>query len=623
MAQPRDIVADPAIDRQELFRQARARVIVLVIESTHPSREAVDVLCCPATVSALVMTSGIGLSAVPDEVEVLIAGGGPSGLFLAADLASRGVAAVVLEPRIELDWLHPRAKTTNARTMTHLRRIGLADDLRSAAPLSPAWADCVIFATSLDGQEITRFSHAFQLQAGRYDPQPESGQQVAQPVVEQVLRAAVGRSELARLVVGVSFSRAERIDDGDRLEAVVVDADGGEQRIRSRFLIGADGVSSAVRRALGIRLEGGSATKSNLGVLFRSERLAERVRLDPAVQYWLVGKSYAGMVGRLDLDGLWWSIIQGYDPAGPRFADVAAADIVRSLTGSDLDIEVLAEDPWTARMLLSPTYRVENTFLVGDAAHANPPWGGHGFNTCIGDAANLAWKLVAELEGWAGEDLLDSYQAERRPVARRTIDEAEANGTVLADDLMDPALDLAGVDGDRARARAAEILQVKESEFHSLGLVLGYDYAASPLVTPAGDPPPESDPIHYRPSAAPGCLLPHVWLDDERSVYDLLAPGFTVLVDEAAGLVSIDEEALASAGVPVVVRPIRSTGTCDPLSDLWAAPMVLVRPDQHVAWRGADPDLLIAALDRAAGRRDRAPSGSAPVGSDHRVGQQA
>ena len=548
------------------------------------------------------MTQTTGVSLLPDRTDVLIAGGGPSGLFLAADLARRGIDSVVVEPRVELDWLHPRAKTTNARTMTHLRRIGIADQLRACAPLTPAWSDAVIFCTSLVGHELTRFANAFQLRAGRYDVQPECGQQVAQPVVEQVLRATVQGSSLAHLALAVEFVSAAEVDHG--VEAVVRDDAGVERAIRASYLVGADGVSSTVRRGLGVRLEGSSAGKSNLGILFRSEQLADRVQLDPAVQYWIVGETYAGMVGTMDRAGLWWSIVQGYDPSAPHFADVDAAQIVRSLIGVDVDVEVLAEDPWTARMLLSPTYRVGRTFLVGDAAHANPPWGGHGFNTCIGDAANLAWKLAAAVHGWAGPELLDSYQAERRPVARRTIDEAEINGAVLADDLMDPDLDSDSPAGDRARARAAEALQVKESEFHSLGLVLGYHYADSPLVSSDGTSPPRQHPIRYEAAAVPGCLLPHAWLDERTSLYDVLGPGFTIMVDQEAGVDLTDLRAvvgdLRAMGIPVSLQLVRSPE--GPFAAAWGAPVLLVRPDQHVAWRGSDAGRLAAALHRAAGR---------------------
>lgn len=531
---------------------------------------------------------------LPDSVDVLISGGGPSGLFLALDLAQRGISAHVVEPRCELDWTRPRAKTTNARTMTHLRRLGLADALRKAAPLTVEYAQDVIFCTSLDGFELIRFRNAFQVHLERYDVQPECGQQVAQPIVERVLRDAVDRSELAQLHTGWSFQQSEEAPEGRTVR--VRHSDGLTRDIHARYLIGADGVSSAVRRSLGVRLEGSSAAKSNLGVVFRSLDLEAAVTLDPAVQYWVVGNSYAGMVGALDRNGLWWAIVQGYDPDAPKFRDVATAEVVRALIGVDADIEVVAEDPWTARMLLSPIYRDGAVFLVGDAAHANPPWGGHGFNTCIGDAANLAWKLAAVLHGWAGPDLLNTYGSERRPVARRTIDEAVANGTVLADDLLGSDLTADSNTGIRARELAAARLAVKESEFSSLGLVLGYHYGESEIVIPAGTPPPAAHPIRYDASSSPGCLLPHAWLSDGTSLYDLLGADYTVLVAPGVSRDELDAVADAVATVPLssVVRRLELQDVHATLT--WDATIVLVRPDQHVAWRGDTVDDLLGAL---------------------------
>ncbi|MDQ0729812.1 FAD-dependent monooxygenase [Arthrobacter sp. B1I2] len=550
---------------------------------------------------------------IPGEVQVLIAGGGPSGLFLALDLAARGIPSTVIEPRTAVDHTRPRAKTTNARTMTHLRRLGLADLLRDASPLPVDYAQDVIFCTGLTGpasHELRRFRNAFQLVPGRYGPQPECGQQVPQPVLEEVLRAAVADNPLVTFLAGWTVTGVSNAE-GDAATppyAVVATNPGGTERtVRADFVIGADGASSAVRRSLGLRLEGGSAALSNISILFRSDSLASAITLDPAVQYWVVGSETSGMVGPMDLAGTWWAIVQGVDPAVAVSAGDAAA-MVRSLVGAGVDIEVLATDPWTARMLLAPEYSRGDIFLVGDAAHLNPPWGGHGFNTCIGDAANLAWKLAATIKGWAGPGLLDSYGQERRPVAARTIRDAAENGKALAYHFADPELAATGPAGEAARERAEAALAVKQSEFDSLGLVLGYAYGDSPLVVPDGLPAPAEDPIHYVPSARPGALLPHAWLPDGTSLYGHVGTGFTLLADAGrlggVPAATFFEPVLAAAArqsIPVAVAAVGSSGEGTPLSVLWGAEAVLVRPDQHVAWRGNSAEAAAAALSVAAG----------------------
>ncbi|MCU1568364.1 MAG: monooxygenase FAD-binding [Pseudarthrobacter sp.] len=546
---------------------------------------------------------------LPAETQILISGGGPSGLFLALDLASRGIPSLAVEPRDAVDHARPRAKTTNARTMTHLRRLGLADALRTASPLPVGYSQDVSFCTGLTGpgaHELRRFRNAFQLVPGRYGPQPECGQQVPQPVLEEVLRAAVADSPLVTMVTGWSVETVEASEAG--YTATVSGSSGAQRTISAEYVIGADGATSAVRRSLGIRLEGGSAALSNISILFRSEGLAGAVALDPAVQYWVVGADTSGMVGPMDLDGTWWAIIQGVNPE--ETVDTAkAGGMVRSLVGADVDIEVLATDPWTARMLLAPEYRRGGVFLMGDAAHLNPPWGGHGFNTCVGDAANLAWKLAAVITGWAGADLLDSYEAERRPVAARTISDAAANGKALAYHFADPALLADGPAGAAAREAAHEALAVKQSEFDSLGLVLGYAYRDSPVVVPDGSPAPVEDPIVYVPSASPGALLPHAWLNESASVYSLLGQDFTLLVDADALAGRPAEDifaAVVDAGrrkdIPVAIAAVGPFDDGTPPSELWGADAVLVRPDQHVAWRGSSAAAAAAALAVAAGR---------------------
>ena len=539
------------------------------------------------------------LDSLPDSVPVLISGGGPSGLFLAIDLDRRGVESLVIEPRSAIDPTRPKAKTTNARTMTHLRRVGLADALRDAAPLSAEYSEDVIFCSSLTGYELRRFRNAFQVVRDRYDLQPEAGQQVSQPVVEEVLRRGVGASPRARLATGFRVQRIETTPGG-RPRALVGDDRGNSRWIACDHLVGADGGSSLVRRELGIALQGGSAAKSNFNFLFRSDALADTVTLDPAVQYWVLRPSAAGMIGRMDLDTTWWVILQNVElDTNP---DPVA--VVRELAGADVDVQVIATDRWTARMLLAESYGRDNVHLIGDAVHLNPPWGGHGFNTCIGDAANLAWKIAAVQAGWAGDRLLASYEDERRPIAARTIADAAANGRVLASDFAQTILDEDSDAGRAARDEMARSLEVKRSEFSSLGLVLGYQYPASPVVVDDGSPIPAEDPVHYAASTRPGSLLAHTWLDD-GSLYDALGEWFTLVVDTSDPRVDEFERAAEAvrdaSGIPLTVLPVDFSAHPEVP---WHAPAILVRPDQHVAWRGNEPGMVAAALAVASGRVD-------------------
>jgi 2-polyprenyl-6-methoxyphenol hydroxylase-like FAD-dependent oxidoreductase len=539
------------------------------------------------------------MGTVSRHVPVLVAGGGPAGLAAALELDAHGVDSLVVEPRVTVDPLRPRAKTTNARTMTHLRRWGVADRLRAAAPLPVGWAQDVVFCSTLLGREVRRFEHAFQLYDTRWEEFPEAGQQVPQPVIEEVLRAAVADSAHARLETGARVTGLQQDDDG--VDVVVTDADGGTSLVRADLVLGADGGGSVVRAAVGARYEGGSGEKPNLSVLFRAPGLAERVPFAGAVHSWVMAPGAAGIVGRLDLGDTWWAIVQGVDVRDS--ADVDPVALVHALVGEPVDVEVVATDPWVARMLLADSYGAGRVLLVGDAAHLNPPWGGHGFNTCVGDAVNAGWKAAAALQGWGGPRLLASYEDERRPVAARTIADAGANDRTLAHHFADPRLGEDGPDADLVRKEVAEALDVKDSEFHSLGLVLGYQYAASPLTTDDGSDLPADDPVRYTPSAHPGCLLPHRWLTGGRSVYDLLGRGFTLLTLDDVDTEPV-REAAARRGIPLtVVRlggdDVEPGGV--PLRETWGAPLLLVRPDQHVAWRGDDPPAAATALDRACG----------------------
>ena len=358
-----------------------------------------------------------------------------------------------------------------------------------------------------------------------------------------------------------------------------------------------------VRDAMGARYEGSDDSRPNFNVVFKAPGLAERVGHGPAVHYWVLSRAQPGVLGRLDLGDLWWAGANGVDAAA---GEADPLRIVTNLVGADVTLEVLATDAWRARMLLADRYRTGRLFIAGDAAHQNPPWGGHGFNTGIGDAVNLGWKLAAVVNGWAPLSLLDSYEAERRPIAADTIAEAVRNMSTLAPELAAPGLAGAGAEFERARRLAAEAIhKTKDSEFHSLGLTLGYRYDTSPIIVADARPGSEVTTSNdtYIPTAAPGARLPHWWVAEGESIYDRLGPDHTLIGDLAAPAAGKLAAAAVALGVPL--RTFDTAGH-DSRRHLEAS-VALIRPDQHVAWRGDDVDNPHAVLCRVTGQSSEMP----------------
>ena len=491
---------------------------------------------------------------------VAVVGAGPAGLAAAAELGLHGVGCVLIEPRREVSHRRPRAKTTSIRTMEHMRRWGVADAIRSAASLPVAWSQRIIFCTSLSGQRITDFDGVLGLTTERDDRFAESGQQVPQPVVEEVLRRHVARLPGVSLRLGHAVESLTQ--DENQVALTVRTDDGDAYQLTARYVIGCDGAAGVVRDQIGAGYSGKSDPRPNFNIVFRAPSLG--TRLGPAVQYWVPGTGFAG---RLDLDGTWWAIFPGVDPSyGAAHLD----ELVTALAGTAVRFELLASDPWQARMLIAGRFRDRRVFLAGESAHVNPPYGGHGYNTSVADSVNIAWKIAAVEHGWAPPALLDSYEPERRAVVEQTVANAAANLRHLAGDLS--------TDPDA-------IQRAKGPEFYSLGLVLGYSYAGSPVIQPGSGSPMIADAVSYRPAAEPGARLPHCWLPDGSSLYDHLGTGFAVLGPAHPSLTELRKRA-SSRGIPLaVVQP--------PADYPWRNRYLLIRPDQHIAWTAADP----AALD--------------------------
>jgi hypothetical protein len=398
--------------------------------------------------------------------------------------------------------------------------------------------------------------------------------------------------------------------------------DGRPVTVRGAFLVGCDGGSSTVRRQLGIRYAG----EGPLGTsLFGGPMISAHLRI-PGLRARLAGREFwqgwsvnrDGVTDLITLDGR--DEYMTHSALGPGTGSAELAAVVARALACDVDVEVLAMAPWTAgRALVADKFASGRVFLCGDSAHLFTPTGGLGMNTGIDDAANLAWKLAAVLQGWGGPGLLASYEAERHPVAVRNTTAARAlarsvQAVRVGEDIEEP-----GPAGDAERRRVGALLGQMGEEFASIGIQLGARYDGSPVVLGDGTQAPPDRPDVYQPSATPGGRLPHLRLPDGSSVFDRLGPGFTLLQTGKRGPVEADIEALrrqaSSLGVPLRVLDVAH----DDAAGFYGAPMLLVRPDQHVAWRGVrvdDPARILAILTGNAGdaaaRHARCLCGPAP-----------
>ncbi len=354
------------------------------------------------------------------ETEVLIVGAGPAGLSLAIELGMQGRRCLVVESHDRVG-VAPRAKTTNVRTRELMRRWGIADRLAAESPFGIDSPSYVVFATRMAGRELARFENAMYCSPARDDRFAEHGQWIPQYTVEKVLRARAMEFE------GVEIQFSTTLEDfhqtADAVEAVLKNEGDGRLKVRARYLVGADGARSTVRDKLGIKMVGTSPLGHFHNTIFRAPGLANKHPLGPAIMYWLVNPEVPSVIAPLDRGDIWsfGCPLLGKDDADPERLIRAALAI------DDIDIEILGRDQWTAHQLIATRYREGRVFLAGDACHLHPPFGGHGMNMGIGDAADLGWKLAATLAGWGGPKLLDSYEIERRQVHRRVVDESVEN----------------------------------------------------------------------------------------------------------------------------------------------------------------------------------------------------
>jgi 2-polyprenyl-6-methoxyphenol hydroxylase-like FAD-dependent oxidoreductase len=550
------------------------------------------------------------------DCDVVIVGGGPVGLYLAAALGQRGVAVQLFDDKPGT-CTHPAANANSARTMEHFRRLGVAAELR-AAGLPPDYPAHIAYFTSIAGYELARLEQPCSRDAVALAkvgavtwPTPEPLHRCSQLLVEPILL----RKAQAQPSCAINFSSAvttiEQDDDG---VTAMVAAPDGTKRVRARYLVGCDGPRSIVRRDIGISYTGiGGEKREFMGgrmaaAYFYAPALYKASPHAPSWQYWTFSPAQRALVTTIDGRG---HFVMNMQLRGDEAFD--AQMFHRQLAvavGADIPYEMKSTSIWTAGYsLVAERMSRGRVFLAGDAAHLFTPTGGLGYNTGIEDAANLVWKLDAMLKSAAGPGLAASYDAERRPAALRNTsfarEFADSVGHVKATEI---ALQ-AGPAGDAARHALSEYLNFHaRREFVIPGVQLGVRYEGSPLVSTEAGLSTLDVANFYLPTARPGHRAPHHWLADGSSLYDAFGADFTLLALGTASRVDETARALRQRhGFSVMPLTIR-----DPeLRDAYQADFALVRPDLHIAWRGNRlDDVVDAALSRSLGH-DIAASSSA------------
>jgi 2-polyprenyl-6-methoxyphenol hydroxylase-like FAD-dependent oxidoreductase len=518
------------------------------------------------------------------KAPVVIAGGGPVGMTLALDLASRGIRSLLLE-RNPAPTAHPKMDITNGRTMEQFRRLGVADELRKVAvpeahPFDVAWI------TSLAGHELHRFRYpsvaeARALYRSRNDGTDplEPPMRVSQVEIEPALRSAMARQPLIDAHYGTAFEDLSQ--DADAVTAVGRRDDGSTEEIRCAYLVGCDGGTSAVRAALGIALAGQSRIMPRYMVHFASDCRSILQRWGIA---WHYQSSRGTLIAQNDRD-IW--TLQARFPDGVTPVNAEPRQFLAAFAGCDFQYKVLVANSWSPHLLVAESYGEGRVKLAGDAAHQYIPTGGYGMNTGIADAFDLGWKLAAVLKGFGGPGLLDVYDAERRPVGIRNCTAAQRHNDVRVAiaRLYTPGLYEEGAAGDAARAAAGQaIATLGNAENECAGIELGYSYEGSPVVCGEAGARAPDDPLRYQPTTVPGVRLPNVFLRDGTALHDRLGPWFTLLLFRG-GDAGAFEGTAAERGMPLEVVRLDEPE----IAPLYQTAAVLVRPDQHVAWRGDVP----------------------------------
>jgi 2-polyprenyl-6-methoxyphenol hydroxylase-like FAD-dependent oxidoreductase len=541
------------------------------------------------------------------KTPVLVVGAGPVGLTLAMDLAQRGIAVTVVETRFAGEPPSVKCNHVSARSMEVFRRLGLAERLRDTGLPADYPNDCS-YRTTATGIELSRI--LIPCRRDRYTatggpdtdwPTAEPPHRINQIYMEPVLFAHAAGLKGLRILNRTAFEDFREENDG--IVATVRNLDGDTtSEIHADFIVGCDGARSLVRKAIDANLQGTPIIQRVQSTYISAPALLGMME-HPAWMTLLLNPRRCGTV--VAIDGREnWLIHNHLNREDETFESVDRDASIRAIlgVGPDFEYEVLSKEDWVGRRLVADRFRKGRAFICGDAAHLWMPYAGYGMNAGIADATNLAWLLAAYLEGWADIGILDAYEAERLPITEQVSRFAmEMAGKVLSQRRTVPdEIEHAGPEGDAVRKQVGQAAyDLNVQQYCCGGLNFGYFYDNSPIIAYDGAAQPGFTMADFTPSSTPGCRLPYAKLADGRPVYDALGPGYTLLRYDPDVTVAPLADAMRSHAVPFAIVDVPTDQTQPP----GGRKLILVRTDQHVAWRGdAVPDDPAPLVNKLLGR---------------------
>jgi len=519
------------------------------------------------------------------DADVIIAGGGPVGMGLAVELGQRVVRCIVVE-RYEKPQPIPKGQNLTTRTMEHFHAWGAEKQLRAARTIPPNYG---IGGLTTYGTLLGTYSYNW-FQRDLVKPYYfQANERLPQYATEAVLRQRVSELPAVQTMYGWEADKVTQDDTGVTV-SIRSRADNQTRDLRADYVVGSDGARSRIRDQAGITQTRTGNDRLMVLLVFRSIELHKLLERYPDKAFYNVLhpelKGYWKFFGRVDLGSTWF--FHAPVPPGTTVDNFDFKAYLTESVGEPIDIEFQYIGFWDLRFMLADAYRSGRVFIAGDAAHSHPPYGGYGVNSGLEDARNIGWKLAATLQGWGSEGLLDSYDAERRPVFRSTIDD------FIAKSIENDSTFLHAHDPERDRDAFEKAWQ--ERAAGAVGEIHSFEpnYEGSPVVWPnaAADGVCSAKGSHVFEARAGHHLAPAI-LPSGKNVFEVLGAGYALLaIGVAQTTVDRFRDVAAEQNLPLTICTTPAEGEVL----RYATPLVLVRPDAFVAWTGNTSEITNDAI---------------------------